>query len=226
MLRGRRPATRLTLAAAILVAAACAAALPLGVGAGLARQATDAFFPRGPMDERLLVVAIDRRSLAEPAGQTWSYRQVAELVEALAGAGAGVIVLDVDAGRLSESDPGSDAARGDEVLADAIRRAGNVVALVPPADLEPTAGLPRIRQRSDIIVAVVRAARARGLGNLTADPGDRVVRSVPLVGAVGHRAATAGRAPRTGAAQGQARPPARPPPAPSRQVVEPDVGPP
>jgi len=181
VLRGRRPATRLTLAAAVLVAAACAAALALGIGSGLARQATDAFFPRGPVDGRLLVVAIDRRSLDEPAGQTWSYRQVAELVGALATAGAGTIVLDVDAGRLLDTDVEGRAARGDEVLAVAIRRAGNVVAVVPPADLDRTAGVPRIRARGNIIVAVVRAARARGLGNVTSDPGDRVVRSVPLV---------------------------------------------
>ena len=182
MLRRRRPATRLTLAAAALVAAGCAAALPLGVGSGLARQATDAFFPRGRVDERLLVVAIDRRSLGSLGGRSWTLREVADLVDALAGAGAGVIVLDIDAGRLRDTGGDPDAARADEVLAGAVRRAGNVVLAVPPATLErPPGGLPRIRERGDVLVAVLRAARARGLANLTQDAGDRVVRSVPLV---------------------------------------------
>ena len=41
--------------------------------------------------------------------------------------------------------------------------------------------LPRIRELSDAEFLVIRAARAFGLGNLSADPADRVVRSVPLV---------------------------------------------
>ena len=181
MLRRRRPATRLALAVAALIAAGCAAALPLGVGSGLARQATDAFFPRGQVDERLLVVAIDRRSLGSLGGQGWSLREVAALVDAIAEAGAGVIVLDVDAGRLRDTSGDPEAARADEVLAISVRRAGNVVLAVPPATLDRSAGLPRIREKADVLVAVLRAARARGLANLTQDPGDRVVRSVPLV---------------------------------------------
>jgi CHASE2 domain-containing sensor protein len=181
VLRRRRPATRLTLAVAALVAAACAAALPLGVGSGVARQAADAFFPRGKVDGRLLVVAIDRRSLDEPIGQSWGYRQVADLVERLAASGTGAIVLDVDSTRLLDTDNDTEAARGDEVLARAVGRAGNVAVAVPPADLDRSRPIPGIRQESDVAILVVRAARAFGLGNLTADPGDRVVRSVPLV---------------------------------------------
>jgi adenylate cyclase len=147
------------------------------------RQAADRFFPRGRVDDRLVVVAIDGRSLGQPVGHLWGYRQVSELVDALAEVGAGTVVLDVDFSRLEDS--ADTQSRGDIVLADAIQRAGNVVVAIPPVELQrPTgrmAGIPRVVQKSTIVTFVVRAGRGFGLGNLTPDLADRVVRSVPLV---------------------------------------------
>jgi adenylate cyclase len=135
------------------------------------------------VDSRLLVVAIDRRSLGQPVGHIWGYRQVAELVDALAEAGAGTVVMDVDFSRLEDN--ADTQSRGDIVLADAIQRAGNVVVAIPPVELRwPTgrmAGIPQVVEKSSIVTFVVRAGRGFGLGNQTPDPADRVVRSVPLV---------------------------------------------
>lgn len=106
-----------------------------------------------------------------------------ELVDALARAGTGTVVMDMDFARLEDS--ADTESRGDVVLADAIQRAGNVVVAIPPVELQrPTgrmADIPRVVEKSSIITFVVRAGRGFGLGNLTPDPADRVVRSVPLV---------------------------------------------
>jgi adenylate cyclase len=182
-LLGRRLPGRVAVAVAVLLTAACAAAIPLRIGSGMQRQAADRFFPRGRVDDRLVVVAIDGRSLGQPVGHLWGYRQVSELVDALAEVGAGTVVLDVDFSRLEDS--ADTQSRGDIVLADAIQRAGNVVVAIPPVELQrPTgrmAGIPRVVQKSTIVTFVVRAGRGFGLGNLTPDLADRVVRSVPLV---------------------------------------------
>jgi CHASE2 domain-containing sensor protein len=80
--------TRNRIATAALVTLATGAAIAAGLGEGLQRQVTDRWFPRGRVDDRLLVLAIDQRSAEVPPGHGWGFVQHAELVGALDRAGA------------------------------------------------------------------------------------------------------------------------------------------
>ena len=88
-------------AARLLTALGAAAAVILLVLSGISWRADTALYDllvkRGAQtaDERILVVAIDEKSLAELGRWPWSRRIHAQLVDALAAAGAEVVALDI-----------------------------------------------------------------------------------------------------------------------------------
>jgi len=162
----------LTLAAGVAIAA--------GVGEGLQRQVTDRWFPRGRVDDRLLVVAVDRRATEVPPGNGWGFVQHGQLVTMLDRAGAGKIVLHNDFERLPDSDLVESPA-----LVRAMARADKVAVGIPPVALDPPerrrSRIPPIRAFSPNLRGPYGAARGIGFTNVDPDPVDQVVRTVPLV---------------------------------------------
>jgi adenylate cyclase len=168
------------MALAALLTLAAGAAIAAGVGEGLQRQVTDRWFPRGRVDDRLLVVAIDQRATEVPPGHGWGFVQHGELVSALDQAGARVIVLHNDFERLPNSDLNESPA-----LVRAMAEADKVAVGIPPVDLDPPerrrSRIPPIRERSPDLAGPYGAARGIGFTNVDPDPVDQVVRTVPLV---------------------------------------------
>jgi adenylate cyclase len=173
----RRAAQGLVLAALLTLAAA--AAIAAGLGDGLQRQVTDRWFPRGRVDDRLLVVAIDQRATEVPAGLGWGFVQHAQLVEELDRVGAAKIVLHNDFERLPDSDLNESAA-----LARAMAEADKVAVGIPPVALDPPqrrrSRIPPVRAASPNLKGPYGAARGIGITNVDPDPVDQVVRTVPL----------------------------------------------
>lgn len=163
-----------------LLTLATGAAIAAGLGEGLQRQVTDRWFPRGRVDDRLLVVAIDQRATEVPPGNGWGFVQHAELVTALDQAGARVIVLHNDFERLPNSNLNQSPA-----LVRAMAEADKVAVGIPPVALDPPerrrSRIPPVRARSPDLVGPYGAARGIGFTNVDPDPVDQVVRTVPLV---------------------------------------------
>ena len=165
---------------AVLLTLAAGAAIAAGLGEGLQRQLTDRWFPRGRVDDRLLVVAVDQQASAVPPGNGWGFVQHAELVTALDQAGAAKIVLHNDFERLPDSDLVDSPA-----LVRAMAEADKVAVGIPPVALDPPerrrSRIPTIRARSPDLAGPYGAARGIGFTNVDPDPVDQVVRTVPLV---------------------------------------------
>ena len=168
------------LALAALLTLAAGAAIAAGLGEGLQRQVNDRWFPRGRVDDRLLVVAIDQRATEVPPGNGWGFVQHAQLVTALDRAGARVIVLHNDFERLPDSDLNESPA-----LVRAMAEADKVAVGIPPVALDPPerrrSRIPPIRAASPNLRGPYGAARGIGFTNVDPDPVDQVVRTVPLV---------------------------------------------
>jgi adenylate cyclase len=162
-----------------LLTLAAGAAIAAGLGEGLQRQVTDRWFPRGRVDDRLLVVAIDRRATEVPHGHGWGFVQHAGLVTALDRAGAAKIVLHSDLQRLPDSNLNESPA-----LVTAMAQAEKVALGIPPVALDPPqrrrSRIPPIRAQSPLLAGPFGAARGIGFTNVDVDPVDQVVRSVPL----------------------------------------------
>ena len=138
---------------------------------GYRQQVNDALMPTGSTDPRVLVVGIDGHSLAQ-VGVRWPWPRSlhAKLVDKLAGARA--IVYDV------LFSPGSP---DDGKLASAIRESGNVV-LSAEAELHAEKGA-KIYTATALTPPVpkLRESAIVGHANVTPDPSDGVVRSLPLL---------------------------------------------
>ncbi|MET0814094.1 MAG: CHASE2 domain-containing protein [Pseudoxanthomonas sp.] len=126
-------------------------------------------------DERILVVAIDEKSLAELGRWPWSRRTHAELVERLGNAGVRGTALNVLLSEPALFDP-----EGDALLAQALNRSGKVV-LPVYAETEHADGLS-----VELMPIPEFAAAAASLGHvdMTAD-GDGVPRSMFLRAGLG-----------------------------------------
>jgi CHASE2 domain-containing sensor protein len=89
---------------------------------GFQQSASDGLFPGTGANSRIVVIGIDDRSIALVGRWPWSRATHADLIDALGADGAQVIGYDVTFGSPSREDPESD-----ELLADSIAAAGNVV---------------------------------------------------------------------------------------------------
>jgi len=151
-----------------------AGGLALGVFGGFQRATTDRLFPAATADARIAVVGIDGRSISD-LGERWPWpRELqAKLIRAIAAERPRLIVYDVVVGAPSA---------GDDQLSAALHEAGNVV-LAAAADVSATSHgrFFEARTIAGPTTSVASAAVGIGLTNITADPGDGVVRSLPLV---------------------------------------------
>ncbi len=170
------------MAIAVCVAAAFSLAYSLGLFWGIQLQSNDFLFQAGSMgdgdasEEPVMIVGIDDRSLDELGHlNTWSRADYAELVDVLSAGGARAIVFDVLFSEPTEHD---------QVLADSIEQAGNVI--LPTAyalgEYGPTGVGDKVQAGAiarslDEFEAV--AARV-GHANVLPDE-DGVVRRLPLV---------------------------------------------
>ncbi|HUR78976.1 MAG TPA: adenylate/guanylate cyclase domain-containing protein [Acidimicrobiales bacterium] len=159
---------------AALVGTAVVALSTLALSAGFLSSyrtiATDALFPRGATDSRVVVVGIDQKAIAV-ARERWPWSRVtqARLIDAIASRRPGAVVVDV------VYDPGTN---DDAVLAASLRRADAVVASLA------TIGSPSRRLISaHIIPPVAQVATGLTVGHaaVTPDRADGVVRSLPLL---------------------------------------------
>ena len=157
-----------------VLAGACAAGINADVFAGFRAQTADALFPSRRIDPRIVVVGIDRRSILEQ-GQLWPWpRDVqAALVRDLTAAGVSLQVFDVVYGLGTGAD---------RELVSAISSAGNVV-LASNSELvrPPHSRLFEASAVTNPAPNVAAVAAAVGSANVLPDPGDGVVRSLPLV---------------------------------------------
>lgn len=131
---------------------------------------SDNLQPTGAVDDRLLIVGIDQRAIAQ-AGSSWPWPRTlhAELLGKLAG--ADVIVYDVLFSPRSADDATLAAAVHDRVVLAARAEA-----------LTPSRAAP-LYEAENLERPVASIAREGGVGhaNVTPDPADGVVRSLPLV---------------------------------------------
>jgi adenylate cyclase len=162
----------------VIVTGLAAIGLNADVFAGFQRRATDFLFPAAPSDKRVVVVGFDRKTLDTPGlGNPLPRDQVAKLIRNLKADGARVIAFDV-----IYSSERADQVGPDAELADAISEAGNVI-LGAKGEVEPGAnGAPsRLSSPSPIAQGLQDARFDLGHVQVNKDPGDGVVRSVPLV---------------------------------------------
>jgi len=164
----------------ILVTGIAWIGLSVGFLVGFQNRATDSLFPAAPYDKRVVVVGLDRQTVDEVFAGTYSGKRgpMAQLVDQLHAAGAKVIVFDVVFQGPSATDPAGDAA-----FAEAITRAGNVV-LAETADPRTSGtGPPKAKAGTASGVYAPFAKGAAGIAHaqVTQDPNDGVVRSLPLV---------------------------------------------
>jgi adenylate cyclase len=160
---------------AVALGLVCGVATFGGLRAGLLNgyrlQVTDALQPTGSTDPRILVVAIDGRSLAE-VGTRWPWPRTlhADLIGKLAGAKA--IVYDI------LFSPGSP---DDDALAAATRKNGNVVlSAEPELRADNRAQLYTVTELTPPVPKLA-ASGIVGHANVLPDPADGIVRSVPLL---------------------------------------------
>lgn len=161
-------------AVAAVLTLASYAGLRGGVFGGYRLIAADSLFPSETTDPRIVIVAIDRASILEAAQPwPWSRDTQARLVSALASANPRLIVLDVVYNPATPQDP---------ALAAAMTAAGDVV-VASVADFGRPGNGSLLDERSSTgpVPALAQAADGVGHANVTPDPADGVVRSLPLV---------------------------------------------
>lgn len=80
-----------------------------------------------PADPRIVVCALDAKSLREVGRWPWRRTRIAELIDRLKADGASVIALDMVFSDRSPAEDDYDLSADDQVLADSLTKAGNVV---------------------------------------------------------------------------------------------------
>ncbi len=169
----------------MIITAGAAIGLSHDVFSGVQNNVADRYvFPRGHVDDSIVVVGIDAHSLAE-TGESWPWSRAtqAELVSKLHDDGARVIALDL---LYASAEP------GDDELGRAMAQAGNVVvaeaADVPgsaepsnPADVYAADGALEATSAVRPVKAIGDAAAEVGHVAITPDAIDGVTRRVPLV---------------------------------------------
>jgi adenylate cyclase len=162
----------------VLVTAVAWVGLSAEAFGGFQRRATDALFPGAPTSRDIAVVGIDAASVkAFKQPLPWPRARIADLTDRLAAAGAKVIVYDL-VFRSASDDPAGDAA-----FASSVARAGNVVLAETVDRVRPQSGdLPPLAvSGSGVYTPFAGAASSIGHAQVSQDPADGVVRSIPLV---------------------------------------------
>lgn len=162
-------AVLIALAAATLTFAGTAAHVLNGASIGV----QDDLFPAAGRDPRVVVVAIDDRSLAAIGRWPWDRSVHARLLHAIERAGASSVGYDV-----AFSEPGS--SRGDDDLASAIREGHNVVLAAPAVISGRLGAIPRAARFETPVPVLASAAASVAHTNVVPDP-DGVVRTLPPV---------------------------------------------
>jgi adenylate cyclase len=161
------------LALTISVTALAAIGLNAEVFGGFQRRATDALFPSAPDDPAVAVVGFDTKTInRSDLGNPLPRAKVGQLVDNLKTAGAKVIAFDVI---YRTEQP------GDDVFAEAINRAGNVILAREPTIGRTRDGVYTSKEMSTMSPVLEASNHAEGQVHLNKDPADGVSRSVPLV---------------------------------------------
>ncbi len=172
----RRASFKIAAAAAIATAVTLLswAGLSANVFFGTQLRLSDALFPSNAVDPRIVIVAIDQRSIDEIGQWPWDRTEHAQLIDDLSAGGASAVGYDV-----SFFVPSTKVA-SDAALAGAIQKAGNVVLVSTahfsgkPADILRATGL------DDPLAALRTGAVAVSHANVFPDT-DGVVRVLPPV---------------------------------------------
>jgi adenylate cyclase len=161
----------------VLLASLAALGLSSGAFEGYQLRAADSIFPRGTLDQRIAVVGIDARSIAERGAWPWPRALQADLVRRLTAEGARVVALD-----FVYSPAGPD----DAALASALGATDSVVSEAVELGRPGDDGLYPVRAAVAPVPAIADAA---AVGHSAVVPGasDGLVRSVPLVVEQGRR---------------------------------------
>lgn len=169
---GRLPALALSLAVATALAVSLWIALAAGLGETYDRRVGDLLWPRGSVDERILVVAIDSASIEEVGPWPWPRTVQADLVDALDDLGADVIVSSVVLAPPSQDDA---------AFAQAAEQVGGVVLATVPVEVADPDALDTLRVLDQVepSAALQQAAVDLGHALVLPDP-DGVVRTLPL----------------------------------------------
>lgn len=166
---------RLLPLAGMLIACAVLAfgADTLGLFHSASSRLSDMAFLDRAADQRLMIVAIDDASLSRIGRWPWDRSVHAELIRRLSDAGAKVIAVDVNFPEPSNQ-------VNDQELADAIKRAGNVVLPVELSDIVIEKGA-YVQKGSAVkpMSGILGSAAASGFTNLPLDA-DNVSRRLPL----------------------------------------------
>jgi CHASE2 domain-containing sensor protein len=161
------------LALTVSITAIAAVGLNAEVFGGFQRRATDALFPSAPDDGKIAVVGFDTKTInTEGLGNPLPRAKVAQLIDNLKAAGAKVIAFDVI---YRTEQP------GDDVLEDAVNRAGNVILAREPTIGPTRDGVYTNTEMSKLSPPLEQSNHAEGQVHLNKDPSDGISRSVPLV---------------------------------------------
>jgi adenylate cyclase len=145
---------------------------------GFQQSVSDGLFPGTGANSRIVVIGIDDRSIALVGRWPWSRATHADLIDILVADGAQVIGYDVTFGTPSREEPESD-----ELLADSIAAAGNVV-LAESVTFEgrPTDRLALLVATEEFPPIPILAGSATAVGHVNTHPDpDNVVRALAPV---------------------------------------------
>lgn len=171
-----RRATRrkvLSLVAIVVgVVALCGGLRSLGVFEAYRRAASDALFPSAATDDRVVVVGVDRESLAA-VGRPWPWPRAvqSELVEGIVASGADVVVVDLVL---------STERAGDDRLAAALASTDAVLSVATDVDVNGE-GIARATDIVGPTDQIGASALLTGHAAMYTAPADGVIRSFPLV---------------------------------------------
>ena len=179
MSKRRRASLRMAAAIAVGLGVAAAVGLGLGVGDGVQAEATDSFLPSAGVDERLVVIDLDREVVERGRADPFVYPSMLSSIEA---AGADAVLL--ESGIIESANPGLDVDQFDELAGRAMANSSDQVVLAASEvelDLpRPGSSIPVLRSRA-LSPALAEGARSVGLESAVVEGVGSVVRTVPLV---------------------------------------------
>jgi adenylate cyclase len=179
--RAALPEAVVALAVTIVAVAAVMAAIALGIAQTARGEAEDSFFPRGRVDPRIVVLAIDQRAMESVRIDPVSVYQF--LLTNASGVSAIVDpdVVNIARTQITESPRVTGVGGFDQALAAGLQSAKTAVLTIPNSGLSTPSAGSRIPMLAGPVQASVisAAAAANGLGVAAGNPA--ILRTVPLV---------------------------------------------